>query len=103
MKNLYEILIPVADNDGHTFSNSYRKIFVDILIKETGGLSVLPTVKGFWIDKGITYADENTPLRVICTGEDIERFAYIAKEHFNQLAILYYKISDDVVIYTGED
>lgn len=103
MKNLYEILIPIADNAGFVFSDSHRKLFFDMLIGETSGLSILPNLQGFWEEKGKIYEDINTPLRVICTGEDIKRFANTAKEHFDQLAILYYQISDNVVFYTGED
>mgnify|MGYP003395241913 CR=1 FL=1 len=103
MKNLYEILIPVADNDGKTFSNAHVTKFWDLIIATANGLTVMPNVKGFWVDGGRTFTDENTPLRVVATKDEIRFIAHQAKSHFNQLAILYYKISDDVVFKTGED
>ena len=56
----FRVLIPVASNEGVTFSPEHHTAFERVVLRRFGGFSLLPgTVRGQWVgDDGRTYADE---------------------------------------------
>lgn len=62
----FRVLIPVASNDGATFSPEHHAVFETEALRLFGGFSLLHgIVSGQWQDKGITYTDN---LRVYVIG-----------------------------------
>lgn len=88
------ILVPVADNDGQTFSTSHHTIFEAFLAKRFGGFTRLPgEASGGWVD-GATgrYYSDRTILYVVAVrglvgNEDLREAVSFAKAHFRQEAI----------------
>lgn len=92
---LWEILIPTANNDGSIFNRIVHEAWEDFAVKLTGGLSQLTPIKGVWTDKGKTYREEMLPYRVRCDEETIERLVRFAGRHYEQLAMMFYAVSND--------
>lgn len=100
MKMLWEILVPTCRNNGKPFRTRYHKVW-DKKVKEiSGGLTILtPTIKGEWISKDDeTFVDRTIPVRIYCSEEDMEKIASFTIKYYEQLAVMYYCISDKVII-----
>lgn len=87
------ILIPVADNDGVTFSPTHHAAFEAVLLDRFGGLSRLPgTVTGQWVGDGKTFTDHLVAYVValdglIAKGAALREVIDFAKAHYRQEAI----------------
>jgi hypothetical protein len=65
----------------------------------TGGLTITPPTKGYWVSKeGETISERMIPVRIMCDDFDIELIADITASHYNQDAIMFYKISNEVTV-----
>lgn len=88
-----QVFIPVADNEGQLFTSSHDNIFIDWLISQFGGCSVLSgLVAGSWKEEGQTYHDQNRVFCVFVRGmvQDADKLTATierAKDHYRQLAI----------------
>lgn len=85
--NLYEILIPVANNDGKEFPEKYRQAFIDFIGILVGGVTVYPVVDGQWYEGENRYAEKMIPVRINCTDKEIDAIAWEAKKTFEQKKI----------------
>ncbi len=96
-KTLWEILVPANSNDGIEYSLEHHKEW-DTKIRElAGGLTILRTTKGQWINPdGKTMSDRMIPVRVLCTEEEINNIIQLTLSHYNQEAVLAYQISSAV-------
>jgi hypothetical protein len=86
------ILIPMADNDGQTFSTSHHRQFEQVLLEYFGGFSRLPgDVQGNWIEDGVRYTDTLIAYAVafpsIGDGWKVVAAAEFARDHYKQLAV----------------
>jgi len=93
---LYEILIPVADNEKRVFSRIHRKVWEKVVRDTAGGLSTCAPVDGQWVDGGKVYSERMQPVRIACSAPKIRKLAEFAKGHFRQLSIMYYPVSPEV-------
>jgi len=93
---LYEILIPVTNNDKRAFSRVHHKVWEKVVRESTGGLSVCPTIEGQWVNKGTVYVERMRPVRIACNARVMRRLAEAAKRHYHQLSVMYYPVSADV-------
>jgi hypothetical protein len=89
---IVEILIPLADNDGRTFTSDHHAAFEAALAGLFGGFSRLPgTVTGGWQHEGRLYRDDLVVYAValpsIVEGAKVGEAVEIAKAHYAQLAI----------------
>lgn len=96
--NLWELLVPCNFGDSNNpIRTVHHKEFDKFVLKITTGLTVLkPATTGYWINEGKTYLDRVIPVRIACKESEIRKIALFAKSHYRQLAIMYYKISDQV-------
>ena len=96
---LWEILVPTIDNEGKAFRTRYHKVW-DAKVKAiTGGLTILKPVKGIWEYDGRTYEERNIPVRIACTRSQIEEILKFTKPYYRQIAVMAYKISEEVIIF----
>lgn len=99
--SIYEILVPTVSNDGKPFRTRFHRVW-DGAVREIvgGGMTICsPTIKGEWIAPcGTVFVDRTIPVRVIATREQMEKIADLTAKHYCQKAIMFYKISDEVVI-----
>jgi hypothetical protein len=96
---LWEILVPASGNNDKEFSYEHHKAW-DAFVKEiTGGVTIMKTAKGQWVSPhGQLYVDRMIPCRIICTIEQINQIIDFTLVHYDQEAVLAYKISDDVIL-----
>ncbi len=98
-KELWEILVPASNNKDQKFTYEHHKKW-DTFVKEvTGGVTVMKTAKGEWVSPtGKLYVDRMIPCRIVCNEEQISEIIDFTIEHYNQEAILAYKISNNVIL-----
>jgi hypothetical protein len=110
MKVLYEILVPEYFNDGKKVPLLHHIKWDKFVKNITGGLTILKPAKGIWYDK----SESMIPVRMMCdepeiyfhgiepTGDfdkrQIKKIVAFTLDHYQQDAIMHYKISDDVHI-----
>lgn len=86
------LFIPLADNDGQTFSPSDHAAFEAYATDRFGGLSRLPgEVEGKWVSEGRLYTDRLVryviALGSITDGGKLGEVVSFAKKHYRQEAI----------------
>jgi len=89
---VYEVLIPLADNSGRRFSRAHHSAWEAEVRKRAGGLSILPALEGQWVNKGRVYRERIRPVRIACTARIIRQLALLAKQHYRQLSVLYHSV-----------
>lgn len=95
---MWEILVPTVRNDGRPYRTRYHRVWDEKVKKISGGLTITPPVKGVWVSSaGEEYRERMIPVRVLATRSDIEVIVAMTKEYYDQLAVLAYKLSSDVI------
>ncbi len=98
-KNLWEILVPTISNEGKPFRTRYHRVWDAKVRALTNGLTILTPAKGQWVSPaGDLYSERMIPVRILCTRSEIEKIVDLTMKYYNQLAILAYKISDEVIL-----
>lgn len=96
---LYEILVP-ASHKKTRFTFEHHKQWDEFVKNISGGLTVMKSAKGQWISPdGTLFKDRVIPVRIACSKEQILEILKFTKEHYNQLAVMAYKVSQEVLIY----
>lgn len=96
---MFEILVPTIRSNGKFISTRFHRIWDAKVRSVTKGLSVLPPIKGQWVSPGgELFSERMIPVRIACTRQQIEQIADMSAAYYEQKAILFYRISDDVVI-----
>jgi hypothetical protein len=99
MNELWEILVPKADNLGKEFDISYHRKWDSIVREMSGGLTVMRSAKGVWEDKGKLYEERMIPVRIACTEEQILSIMNLTKNYYDQIKVMAYRISEKVLFY----
>lgn len=98
---LWEILVPTQKNPGHGHKNPYftlkhHKVFDAYVRSLSGGITILSPAKGQWISlEGKLYAERVIPCRVIATEDEIEKISAFLANHYQQIAVFFYLVSND--------
>lgn len=99
MSKLFEILIPCQTNDNQPIDDFTHKVW-DAMVREiTGGLTIMPTVKGQWVspsDKLL--AEKMIPVRIATTYLQMEKIADITAKFYEQRAVMFYLVGECVTI-----
>lgn len=99
----WEIFVPTQFNNGKPIRTRYHRVWDSKVRAITGGLTIIPPVKGQWIAMdGTLFKERMIPVRIACTEEQIERIADMTAKYYEQLAIMYYLISDKIIIKNYE-
>jgi hypothetical protein len=102
--NLYEILVPTVKPDRlpgrrRFFALRHHRRWDEKVRGIAGGLTVYRPAVGQWVSpQGDLFYERMIPVRVACSEADIERIADLTAAHYRQRAVLYYLVSDRVVI-----
>jgi len=97
-KELWEILVPASNNE-QSFSYEHHKKWDEFVKSISGGITITKTVKGEWINPdGKLYIDRMIPCRIVCNEDQINEIIDFTLEHYNQEAILAYRISTNVIL-----
>lgn len=65
-----------------------------------GGLTIFKPAMGQWINEEDQklFSEKMIPVRVACSRKQIEKIVAFTITHYNQLAVMAYKISSEVII-----
>jgi len=95
---LWEILVSTVKN-GKSIRTRYHRVW-DAKVREISkGLTILTPARGQWINPdGELFVERMIPVRIACTAEEIEQIADMIAVYYKQKSVMYYKLSDGVVI-----
>jgi hypothetical protein len=97
MKKLFEIYVPTQKNCGKPIRTRQHREWDRRVRKITGGLTIYKPVIGQWVDVDSTlYKERMIPVRVVATDEEILKIAKMTKAFYEQIAVLYYTLSNEV-------
>jgi hypothetical protein len=99
-KCMWEILVPtIRRKDGKPYTTRYHRVW-DGKVKEiSGGLTILSPTKGKWISPdGELFVERMIPVRIIATRDEIDKIIDMTIKYYDQLAVLCYKISEEVIM-----
>ena len=95
---LWEILVPTVRNDGKPFRTRYHKVWDKKVEAISGGLTILMPGKGTWVNEGQTHRERMIPVRIMCTREQIEKIIDITLEYYDQIAVMAYRVSEEIIL-----
>ena len=96
---LWEVLVPTIRNNGRPFRTRFHKVWDKKVREITGGLTIHGPVKGQWVSKdGELFAERMIPVRIMCNEDQINTIADMTAKYYEQKAVMFMKISDDVRI-----
>lgn len=96
---LWEILVPTKRNNGRPFTTRHHKEWDKRVRKLSSGLTIYTPAKGQWVDlDGDLFEERMIPVRIACNSRTIQKIMDITAQHYDQLAIMAYCVSDNVVI-----
>ena len=90
-KSLWTILVPRFSNEGEEFDLQFHKLWDEKVKEISGGLTILRTAKGSWIDTDKKdFSEEMIPVMIRCTKKEIKKITNYTINYYNQKAIFYY-------------
>lgn len=97
---LWEILVPTVRRiDGRPIKTRFHKVWDSKVRVLSGGLTILRPAIGQWISPtGELFKERMIPVRIACNREQMETIAKMTLQYYDQLAVMYYKISDETYI-----
>lgn len=97
---LYEILVPtMRRKDDKPIKLRYHRVWDAKVRAISGGLTVMPPAKGQWLcNEGNLFAERVIPVRFLATPEQARAVAEMTLDYYDQLAILCYVISTEVML-----
>lgn len=97
-KELWEIIVPCMMR-GKPVRTRHHRVRDEYVYRFSGGVTILRPAVGKWVTPREDLCEERVvPVRIACTRKDIERIADFTLKHYDQEAVMYYRISSDVVI-----
>lgn len=101
-KGMWEILVPTERRlrPGKYYKTRYHRVWDQKVRQITGGLTIMMPAKGQWIHPSTKelFSERVIPVRVMATREEIDQVIKLTLDYYDQLAILCYKISDEVIL-----
>jgi hypothetical protein len=95
---LWEILVPTVMN-GKPIRLRFHRIWDDKVRAIAKGLTILTPAVGQWVSPtGELFVERMIPVRIACSEAQIDAIANLTAGYYKQEAVMYYRISDFVVI-----
>lgn len=83
----------------NSYTTRYHRVWDKKVRDITGGLTVLQPAKGQWVSpEGELYQERMIPVRIAATRSQIDEIIDMTIAYYDQLAVLCYKVSDEVII-----
>jgi hypothetical protein len=96
---LYEILVPCQTNQGKPIRTRQHREWDRRVRRITGGLTVMAPTKGHWVSpSGEVFAERMIPVRIAADVSTINEIADMTAKFYEQEAVMFYKVSDEVTI-----
>jgi hypothetical protein len=101
-KGMWEILVPTErrKEPGKFYTTRYHRVWDGKVRAITGGLTVMAPARGQWVNPttGELFQERMIPVRIMATRTEIEQVVDLTLEYYDQIAVLCYKISDEVIL-----
>ncbi len=101
-KGMWEILVPTVrrSEPGKFYTTRYHRVWDGMVRDITGGLTVMAPARGQWINPttGELFKERMIPVRIMATRDEIEKVIDLTLKYYDQVAVLCYKISDEVIL-----
>jgi len=99
MTELWEILVPAADNEGRGFPVDHHREWDARVRAISGGLTIMPAARGEWVGpEGTTFREKMIPVRMACTEQQAIAIADMTAEYYDQKAVMVYRVSSKCII-----
>lgn len=102
MRKMYEIFVPCQYNTGKPVRTRHHKEWDKYVRRITGGLTIYRPAIGQWIDGPTLYDERVIPVRFACDEKHINKIMKFTMQHYKQLAVLAYVVSEEVLYVTLE-
>lgn len=90
--------MPTVRNNGKPFHTRFHKVWDKKVEAISGGLTIHLPTKGRWVHEGVTFAERMIPVRVMATRPQIEKIIDLTLEYYEQIAVMAYRISDEIIL-----
>lgn len=101
-KCMWEILVPTARrcHPGKYYTTRYHRVWDSKVRAISGGLTIMAPASGEWVNPstGELFKERMIPVRILATRSEIEKIIDFTIEYYDQLAVLCYKISNEVIL-----
>jgi len=101
-KGMWEILVPTERRlePGKYYTTRFHRVWDEKVREITGGLTVMSPARGSWVNPntGELFRERMIPVRLMATREEIEKVVNLTVQYYDQIAVLCYKISDEVIL-----
>ncbi len=100
--SMWEVLVPTLHyGSNKPIHTRFHRVWDEKVRKITGGLTIMPVAKGQWVSPNSKlFVERMIPVRIMCSKDKINGILKMTKAYYSQEAIMYYKISDCVEIYS---
>jgi len=97
---LWEVLVPCVSNEGKPFRTRHHREWDRQVRLLTGGLTIFKPALGQWVnpEDGELFKERMIPVRIMCDEATAIQIANRVKKHYNQLAVMIYRVSDMAII-----
>ncbi len=97
-RSVWEILVPATRREGgRPYTLWYHRKWDAKVNEICGGLTIMTPVRGQWSQGGGVVAERMIPVRILADDRTMEKVVALTLEHYDQLAVLAYKISDQYI------
>lgn len=101
---MWEVLVPTHDNDGQKYPLEHHQQWDGFIQNLCGGQTLLKVARGRWVDRtsGKLYDETVIPVRIACTHEQLEQIGEFTLSHYNQIEVLTYLVSEQVIFFRAD-
>jgi hypothetical protein len=105
-KGMWEILVPTERrlSPGKYYTTRYHRVWDSKVRVITGGLTIMTPTRGEWVNPatGELFRERMIPVRFLATREEVDQVVDLTLVYYDQLAVLCYKISSEVILKVKE-
>ncbi len=92
-------MVPTVTNEGKPIRTRHHQVWDRKVYALSRGLTILKPAVGKWVSPfGKLFTERMIPVRISCTREQIDEIIDITMKYYDQLAIMAYKVSDEVIL-----
>lgn len=68
----------------------------------SGGLTIMPVARGQWVHGSELFKERMIPVRIVATRPQVKEIIEMTAKYYEQIAVMAYKISDEVIMHYSE-
>lgn len=95
---IWEILVPTQTNAGVPVRTRQHREWDQRVRRVSGGLTVMSPAHGQWLGANDLFVERMIPVRIVCDDDQINEIADMTAAFYDQEAVMFYCISDEVCI-----